>query len=202
MRIYAMLAAIFLAVPALAQDKATIQSLSDQFAKAFNAGDAAAVAALYTEDAIILPPGGEMMKGRSAIQAFWKGAAEQFDNGKLTTVEVKPLGNEAAREIGTFSFRTKRYRSRRRSLASMWWSGRRLGVSGSSQPTSGIRTSSSSHRSAASYRSSTLQFRRFLNAGWTAHQASSTIYGCCQTVMVLSPNYIAYHAKLVAKVFI
>jgi uncharacterized protein (TIGR02246 family) len=107
MRIYAMLAAIFLAVPALAQDKATIQSLSDQFAKAFNAGDAAAVAALYTEDAIILPPGGEMMKGRSAIQAFWKGAAEQFGNGKLTTLEVKPLGNEAAREIGTFSFRTK-----------------------------------------------------------------------------------------------
>ena len=104
MRIYAMLAAIFLAVPALAQDKATIQSLSDQFAKAFNAGDAAAVAALYTEDAIILPPGGDMMKGRSAIQAFWKGAAEQFGNGKLTTVDVKPLGNEAAREIGTSSF--------------------------------------------------------------------------------------------------
>jgi len=76
MRIYAMLAAILLAVPALAQDKATIQSLSDQFAKAFNTGDAAAVAALYTEDAIILPPGGEMMKGRSAIQAFWKGAAD------------------------------------------------------------------------------------------------------------------------------
>ena len=107
MRVYATLAAIFLAVPALAQDKATIQSLSDQFAKAFNAGDAAAIAALYTEDAIILPPGGEMMKGKSAIQAFWKGATEQLGDGKLTTVDVKPLGNEAAREFGTFTFRTK-----------------------------------------------------------------------------------------------
>ncbi len=104
-----MLTAICLwgAAPAIAQDKATIQSLSDKFAQAFNAGDAAAVAALYTEDAVILPPGGEMMKGKSAIQAFWKGAAEQLGDGKLTTVDVKPLGSEAAREIGTFSFRTK-----------------------------------------------------------------------------------------------
>jgi len=107
MRVYATFAAIFLAVPALAQDKATIQSLSDQFARAFNVGDAAAVAALYTEDAVILPPGGEAMKGRSAIQAFWKDAAEQLGDGKLTTGDVKSLGNEAAREIGSFTFRTK-----------------------------------------------------------------------------------------------
>jgi uncharacterized protein (TIGR02246 family) len=84
-----------------------LQSLSDKFAQAFNAGDAAAVAALYTNEAVILPPGAEMMKGRTAIQAFWKGAAEQLGNGKLTTVEVKPLGSDRALEIGTFSFRTK-----------------------------------------------------------------------------------------------
>ncbi len=109
MRVHTVLTLVCLGlpVPALAQDKATIQSLSDKFAKAFNAGDAAAVAALYTEDAVILPPGGEMMKGKSAIQAFWKGAAEQLSDGKLTTVDVKPLGSEAAREIGTFTFRTK-----------------------------------------------------------------------------------------------
>jgi uncharacterized protein (TIGR02246 family) len=91
----------------MAQDKAIIQSLSDKFAQAFNAGDAAGVAALYTDEAVILPPGVEMMKGRTAIQAFWKGAAEKLGNGKLTTVEVKSLGTEAAQEIGTFSFRTK-----------------------------------------------------------------------------------------------
>jgi uncharacterized protein (TIGR02246 family) len=109
MRIHAIVAATFLclSIPAVAQDKATIQSLNDKFAQAFNAGDAAAVAALYTEEAVILPPGGEMMKGRTAIQAFWKGATEQLGNGKLTTVDVKPLGNEAAREIGTFTFQTK-----------------------------------------------------------------------------------------------
>jgi uncharacterized protein (TIGR02246 family) len=109
MRIHANVAATFLclSVPAMAQDKAIIQSLNDKFAQAFNAGDAAGVAALYTEEAVILPPGAEMMKGRSAIQTFWKGAAEQLGNGKLTTVEVKPLGSDRALEIGTFSFRTK-----------------------------------------------------------------------------------------------
>lgn len=109
MRLHALFTAtcLCLSVPAMAQDKATIQRLSDKFAQAFNAGDAAALAAMYSEDAVILPPGAEMMKGRSAIQAFWKGATEQLGDGKLTTVDVKPLGSEAAREIGTFSFRTK-----------------------------------------------------------------------------------------------
>ena len=109
MRIQVIVAAtcLCLSVPAMAQDKATIQSLSDKFAQAFNAGDAAGVAALYSEEAVILPPGAEMMKGRTAIQAFWKGAAEQLGNGKLTTLEVKPLGSDRALEIGTFSFRTK-----------------------------------------------------------------------------------------------
>lgn len=109
MRAHALLMAscLCLSVPAVAQDKTTIQNLNDQFAKAFNAGDIASLASLYAEDAVILPPGAEMMKGRTAIQAFWKSAAEQLGDAKLTAVDVKPLGSNAAREIGTFSLRTK-----------------------------------------------------------------------------------------------
>ena len=109
MRIHAIVAVACLcfSVPAVAQDKATIQSLNDKFAKACNAGEAAGVAALYSEEAVSRPPGAERMKGRTAIQAFWKGAAEQLGNGKLTTVDVKPLGSDRALEIGTFAFRTK-----------------------------------------------------------------------------------------------
>jgi uncharacterized protein (TIGR02246 family) len=94
-------------VPALAQDKAAIQNLNDQFARAFNAGDIAAVAAHYTENAVVLPPGAEMVMGRNAILTFWKAASEQIGDFKLTAVDVKPLGSDAAREIGTFSLRTK-----------------------------------------------------------------------------------------------
>ncbi|QRM35990.1 SgcJ/EcaC family oxidoreductase [Microvirga sp. VF16] len=109
MRVYALLAAACLCLPvsAKAQDKATIQNLNDQFTSAFNTGDIAAVAAHYTDDAAVLPPGAEMVMGRNAILTFWKSAAEQIGDIKLTAVDVKPLGSNAAREIGTFSLRTK-----------------------------------------------------------------------------------------------
>jgi uncharacterized protein (TIGR02246 family) len=95
------------AAPALAQDKATIEKLNDLWTTAFNKGDAAAVAALYTEDAYVLPPGAEMVKGRAAIEAFRRQAARQMSDAKLTTLDVLPLGPEAAREIGTVTLKTK-----------------------------------------------------------------------------------------------
>jgi uncharacterized protein (TIGR02246 family) len=100
-------ALVLTAAPALAQTTATIQKLNDRWTEAFNRGDAAAVAAMYAEDAYVLPPGHDMVKGRSAIEAFWKGAATQVGNAKLTTVDVLPLGARAAREIGTVTLETK-----------------------------------------------------------------------------------------------
>ena len=105
----AMLAAasLLIAGPALAQDKATIEKMNAAFVSAFNKGDFAAVGALYTEDAYLLPPGSAMTKGRSNVQAFWTKAGEAIGEVKLTTVDVKPLGSDAAREIGTFALTTK-----------------------------------------------------------------------------------------------
>src|SRR6202030_809071 len=79
------------AAPALAQNKAAIEKLNDAWTAAFNEGDAAAVAALYTEDAYVLQPGSGMVKGRAAIEAFWRQAAQQMSDAKLTTVDVLPL---------------------------------------------------------------------------------------------------------------
>ena len=95
------------AAPALAQDKATIERLNDAWTAAFNKGDAAALAALYTEDAYVLPPGSAMVEGRAAIEAFWRQAAQQMTDAKLTTIDVLPLGRSAAREIGTVTLKTK-----------------------------------------------------------------------------------------------
>ena len=106
-RIVMIIGLLSLGSPALAQDKATIEKLNDVWTAAFNKGDAAAVAALYTEDAYVLPPGSAMVKGRSAIEAFWRQAAQQMTDAKLTTVDVLPLGRSAAREIGTVSLKTK-----------------------------------------------------------------------------------------------
>jgi uncharacterized protein (TIGR02246 family) len=106
-RIVMMIGLLSLSSPALAQSKATIEKLNDVWTAAFNKGDAAAVAALYSEDAYVLPPGSAMVKGRAAIEGFWRQAAQQMGDAKLTTVDVLPLGRSAAREIGTVTLKTK-----------------------------------------------------------------------------------------------
>lgn len=106
-RIVMIIGCVSLGSPALAQNKATIEKLNDAWTAAFNKGDAAAVAALYTEDAYVLPPGSAMVKGRTAIEAFWRQAAQQMTDAKLTTVDVLPLGRSAAREVGTVTLKTK-----------------------------------------------------------------------------------------------
>jgi uncharacterized protein (TIGR02246 family) len=80
-----------------------IDAANAKWIAAFNKGDAAAVAQLYTERATALPPGAPMAKGRAAIQAFWDGAIKGgVKNVTLKSVQVNQFGN-AAREIGEFS---------------------------------------------------------------------------------------------------
>jgi uncharacterized protein (TIGR02246 family) len=106
-RIVVIIGCLSVGSPALAQNRATIEKLNDAWTAAFNKGDAAAVATLYTEDAYVLPPGSAMVKGRAAIEAFWRQAAQQMTDAKLTTLDVLPLGRSAAREIGTVTLKTK-----------------------------------------------------------------------------------------------
>ena len=92
--------------PAMAQ-KAEIEAVTARWIEFFNKDDFAGVASLYTEDAAAFPPGSGMVKGRAAIAAMWKTLAEQASDPKVTTLDVKPLGQFAAREIGTFTLKTK-----------------------------------------------------------------------------------------------
>jgi uncharacterized protein (TIGR02246 family) len=105
--VFAFFALLFLVAPAMAQSKTAIQKLEDQWGAAFNKGDAAAVAAMYAEDAYVLPAGASMVKGRADIQTFWGQAMQQLGDVKCTAVDVKPIGRSGAREIGTCTFKTK-----------------------------------------------------------------------------------------------
>jgi uncharacterized protein (TIGR02246 family) len=95
-----------LAAPAAAQ-KADIEAANARWTEFFNKGDFDGVGSLYTTDATAFPPGSGMVKGRAAIGAMWKKMAEQVGDPKVTTLDVKRLGPGAAREIGTFSLKTK-----------------------------------------------------------------------------------------------
>jgi ketosteroid isomerase-like protein len=97
---------IGMSVPAFAQ-KAEIEAANAKWIEFFNKGDFAGVGSLYTSDATAFPPGSAMVHGNSAIGEMWKSIAEEVGDPKLTTLDVKPLGPSAAREIGTFSLKTK-----------------------------------------------------------------------------------------------
>ena len=92
--------------PAVGQ-KAEIEAVNAKWIELFNKGDFAGVASLYTEDAMAFPPGAAIVKGRAALELMWKGMAEKVSDPKVTTLDVKPLGSSAAREIGTLSLKTK-----------------------------------------------------------------------------------------------
>jgi ketosteroid isomerase-like protein len=79
------------------------------FEAAVAARDMAPLDAVYTANARILPPGGEMIAGRDQIKQFWQGAAEGLNVStvQLVTVDVEQLG-DTAYEIGraTLNFAT------------------------------------------------------------------------------------------------
>ena len=52
----------------MAQGRAEVDEANRRFMEAMERGDAASVAALYAEDAVVLPPDGPMVSGRSAIK--------------------------------------------------------------------------------------------------------------------------------------
>ena len=96
--------ALALALPISAMAQAGSTDLRTQLAKldqawqtAYNAGDAAAVAALYTEDAKVIPPGHAAVSGRAAIQAFFAEdiATAQGAKNALTTEEAFGGGDVA-----------------------------------------------------------------------------------------------------------
>jgi uncharacterized protein (TIGR02246 family) len=92
--------------PGFAQ-RAQIDAANEKWMEFFNKGNFSGVASLYTYDAAALPPGSAMVKGRAAIAAMWKSLSEKVSDPKVTTLDVKRLGPAAAREIGTFSLKTK-----------------------------------------------------------------------------------------------
>lgn len=81
----------------------SIVAASDRFEAAFNAGDAAGLAALYTSDAIVMPPNMERITGRDRIRALWQNF---FDAGvtsiDLHTDELRFAGIYAT-EVGAFT---------------------------------------------------------------------------------------------------
>jgi uncharacterized protein (TIGR02246 family) len=82
--------------PLASNDVAAIHRADSAFAAAANAGDAAAVAAVYLADAHLMPPSAEPIKGREEIQKFWGGLLGAYQvKITLGTDEVEGRGDLA-----------------------------------------------------------------------------------------------------------
>ena len=83
--------------------RAGIEAANARFSADFARGDAAAVASHYTIAAQVLPPNGDVVRGREAIARFWKGVMDGGVKGvKLTVVEAESTGG-TAHEVGTYA---------------------------------------------------------------------------------------------------
>jgi uncharacterized protein (TIGR02246 family) len=81
--------------------RSEIQSLNRMFEDAIRKQDAGAVAALYTPDAIVMPPDAPFVKGREAIRQAWAGAMSDLGLKAVTldTVDLEIAG-DCAVEVG------------------------------------------------------------------------------------------------------
>jgi uncharacterized protein (TIGR02246 family) len=90
--------ALALPLPALAQAgaadlRAEIGKMEQAWQNAYNAGDAAAVTALYTKDAKVMAPGAEPASGTAAIKAFFAADIAQGAKMTLTPGDVVGFGD-------------------------------------------------------------------------------------------------------------
>ena len=76
-----------------AKEVAALQAADQSWEKAYNAGNVDAVASLYDEHAVLLPPGAPGANGRAAIRAFFaKDMAESANAGVAFSLGPKPAG--------------------------------------------------------------------------------------------------------------
>ena len=79
------------------------QAAADGWVAAFNSGDAAGLALMYSPDAKILPPDQPIVSGNAAIEEFWK----TFNPGSVR-IEISEV---ESRTLGDYWFREGTYRA-------------------------------------------------------------------------------------------
>jgi len=75
--------------------RSQIEKLDKEWEKAFNAGDAAALAKFYTHDAKVMAPGMKAAVGMSAVRSALDDAVKQKVKNTLTPEDVVASGNYA-----------------------------------------------------------------------------------------------------------
>ncbi|MDN7023760.1 DUF4440 domain-containing protein [Methanoculleus sp. FWC-SCC1] len=83
------------------ESRKPIAEVNKRFSEGFTKGDASITAAGFADDAVIFPPDAEMVRGKQAIEAYWRTVMESgVTEATLTTVEISGSG-DYRHEMGT-----------------------------------------------------------------------------------------------------
>jgi ketosteroid isomerase-like protein len=83
-------------------DREGVHDIAARLEAAFNASDAAALASLYSDTAILMPPNEPMVRGRADIQAWFEGALLRLRSVRIVPIESTAEGDQAF-QVGTFT---------------------------------------------------------------------------------------------------
>ena len=84
---------VFFSTAAPPPAREEVAAVLERYEQAYNRRDAAALARVYTEDGLFVPPSGEIVRGREALEAYWS-------RGLSRTLELELLDFEARGGIG------------------------------------------------------------------------------------------------------
>lgn len=87
------------------QIRKQIETANQRFGEGIRKADAAAIGRLYTEDALLMPPNFEIIRGREGTQKFWDGAIKMgVKDAVLKTVELNEKG-DTVEEVGNYTLK-------------------------------------------------------------------------------------------------
>ncbi len=87
-------------------DIAALEAVDEAWLKSFIAGDANAIANLYDDRAVLLPPGSPAANGRAQIRDYFKKAIE---GARKTGIPMTPGGKPAGRRPGDMGWQSGTY---------------------------------------------------------------------------------------------
>jgi ketosteroid isomerase-like protein len=90
----------------LRPSRASSIDIAARLEAAFNAGDAAALAALYSDTATLMPPNEPMVSGKRDIRQWFDRALRRLERVRIVPNESRSVGS-LAYQVGTFTSTTK-----------------------------------------------------------------------------------------------
>jgi uncharacterized protein (TIGR02246 family) len=85
--------------------KAAIDASNKKFGAAIAAGDTKALGTIYTDDAMVMPPNSEAVKGRQAIEGLFGMLVTSGIKGAVLTAQEVEAHGESATELGSYSIK-------------------------------------------------------------------------------------------------